>query len=552
MKRTLILFFFVSRLIYSQPITWTELSSTYNLPSGVKLFKGTRSFPSLNCWYLDIDLSKTNLGVKAYLNPVGKEPLTSFSQRYNTIASINGGFFDLTTGTSYSAVVQPDLLLAKNISTVVRDSNKTYYLTRAFFGIKDTREMSMDWIYHYGNRPIDIYKYTNPIPNQQGNPAPAPTPSNGKPYYELITGIGGGPMLVKNSQQRITYYEEVFWGSGVGLTNRDPRTAVGFTSFNHVIMFAADGRQPGISEGLSLTELSQILIELGCVEAMNLDGGGSTTMAVRNTLINNPSDGSQRSIPSMLAVVSGDSIPLIKYPFYNKKIDTEDPNCNLVGSGWLTSSVTGWWGNSPSKYSYGGTGENYAEYSLNLPKAASYDIFAWWTASINRAKNTPFIIKHQLGIDTIRVNQGINGFKWNKIGTFTFNGNSGDKVIISNLGVANDSVIIADGIRILSYDSTVSSTQRFELHRMDFKLGQNYPNPFNGQTIIEYSLPIQSDVRLTIYNCLGEKIDEIINLYQDIGNYQVIINSSDLPSGIYFYRMTAGKYSDIKKLVLLK
>ncbi len=143
-------------------------------------------------------MNKANIAVRPYKTtaPGGMEGITSFSERFNTIAAVNGGFFDTNTGTPYSAVVYPDKVIAKNIQSVNR-SGKTYFLTRSFFGIKDTREMSIDWIYHFGNNPIDIYKYDAPIPNAQGNPAPAPSPLDGNPYYELLTGIGGGPTVSK-------------------------------------------------------------------------------------------------------------------------------------------------------------------------------------------------------------------------------------------------------------------------------------------------------------------------------------------------------------------
>lgn len=532
-------------------ISWTNISSSYNLPDGVKIFSGTRSSPVLKAWYIDVDLNKNNLGIKAYLNPVGKESLTNFSQRFNTIASINGGYFDVSSGTSYSAVVQPDVVLGKNINSVVRDS-KTYYLTRSFFGIKDTRELAVDWIYHFGSRVIDIYRYQDPTPNSPGNPAPSPNVLNGLQYYELLTGIGGGPTLVKNSQSRITYDEEVFFGSGVGLTNGDPRTAVGYTANNHVIMFVADGRQTGISEGVSLTELSQIMINLGCKEAMNLDGGGSTTMAVRNTLINTPSDGSQRLIPTMLAVVNIDSIPLLPKPYLNKKIDTGDSSDCFTFGNWQTAYISGFWGNTPSIAATGGNGNNYVVFNLNLPKSGLYDIFMWWVAATNRAKNTPVVIKHKFGTDTIRVNQNINGTKWNKIGTFTFNGNTSDQLIITNTGVALDSFIVADALRILSYDSTLSFIETNTSLPVSSQLFQNYPNPFNPETYIRYSVIENSFVRIKIFNSVGSEISVLENSIKSPGVYEIKFTADNLQSGIYFYQLQCGNVIETKKMLLLK
>lgn len=335
---------------YTQTITWTNISSNYpTLPEGVKLFKGERQAPALKVWYLDVDMKKANIGVRPYVSnsPSGKERITSFVPSYDAVAGINGGYFDTQSSTSYSAVVYPDNVISKNIASVVRDS-KTYHLTRSFFGIKDTREMSVDWIYHFGNNVIDINTFITPTQNQVGIPAPAPSISQGKPYYELLVGIGGGPTLVKNGLPNITYDQEVFWGSGVGYSNQDPRTAVGYTNTDHVIMLVADGRQT-LSNGLSLPELAQLMIDLGCVEVMNLDGGGSSQMAVGNQLINLPEGGTfQRPIPNMLAVVKNDSVPFLPPVYFNKKIDTGDSECTIFGNNWTTSIISGYWGTTPA------------------------------------------------------------------------------------------------------------------------------------------------------------------------------------------------------------
>jgi photosystem II stability/assembly factor-like uncharacterized protein len=86
-----------------------------------------------------------------------------------------------------------------------------------------------------------------------------------------------------------------------------------------------------------------------------------------------------------------------------------------------------------------------------------------------------------------------------------------------------------------------------------FELSQNYPNPFNPNTIIKYSIPITSKVRLTVYNLLGEEVAVLVNDIQKQGIYEVTFNANTLPSGVYFYRIDAGnKYSDVKKMLLIK
>ncbi len=85
-----------------------------------------------------------------------------------------------------------------------------------------------------------------------------------------------------------------------------------------------------------------------------------------------------------------------------------------------------------------------------------------------------------------------------------------------------------------------------------FKLEQNYPNPFNPTTTIGFALPTQSDVNISVYNVVGEKVAQLANSNMVYGNHIVIFDGSDLVSGMYVYKITAGNYVSIKKMMLLK
>jgi hypothetical protein len=85
-----------------------------------------------------------------------------------------------------------------------------------------------------------------------------------------------------------------------------------------------------------------------------------------------------------------------------------------------------------------------------------------------------------------------------------------------------------------------------------YSLAQNYPNPFNPTTDIQFSLPIQSQVRLTVYDILGQEVATLVNGSLTAGEHTVAFNAASLPSGIYFYRLEAGSFSDIRKMMLLK
>jgi hypothetical protein len=83
-------------------------------------------------------------------------------------------------------------------------------------------------------------------------------------------------------------------------------------------------------------------------------------------------------------------------------------------------------------------------------------------------------------------------------------------------------------------------------------LGDAYPNPFNPKTIINYELPITNVVELKIYNLLGQKVVTLVSETQNAGYHQVEWDASGFPSGVYFYRIKAGTYTDIKKILLIK
>lgn len=85
-----------------------------------------------------------------------------------------------------------------------------------------------------------------------------------------------------------------------------------------------------------------------------------------------------------------------------------------------------------------------------------------------------------------------------------------------------------------------------------FQLKQNYPNPFNPMTIISYSLPQSSFVRLSVFDMLGQEIKVLVNEIQQGGNYNIEFFAHNLPSGSYFYRLENNNFNEVKKLLLLK
>jgi photosystem II stability/assembly factor-like uncharacterized protein len=85
-----------------------------------------------------------------------------------------------------------------------------------------------------------------------------------------------------------------------------------------------------------------------------------------------------------------------------------------------------------------------------------------------------------------------------------------------------------------------------------YSVSQNYPNPFNPSTTINYSLAREEKVKLFVFNTLGQIVKVLENGYKNAGNYTVTFNATDLPSGIYFYRLEAGQFTQVRKMILLK
>lgn len=113
----------------------------------------------------------------------------------------------------------------------------------------------------------------------------------------------------------------------------------------------------------------------------------------------------------------------------------------------------------------------------------------------------------------------------------------------------------SDSVNISILKKTVSAEN--ELPK-EFQLQQNYPNPFNPQTTINYSVKEDSYITITIYTMLGEKVTTLVDKIQNAGNYDIVWNASDYPSGIYIYIMTAESsisnnyFQNVKKMILLK
>ena len=90
------------------------------------------------------------------------------------------------------------------------------------------------------------------------------------------------------------------------------------------------------------------------------------------------------------------------------------------------------------------------------------------------------------------------------------------------------------------------------ISRNTFTLFANYPNPFNPTTKIEFSIPSDNNVEIKVYDVLGMEVATLLNEHKQAGTHSVDFIARNLSSGIYFYKMVSGKFSELKKMILLK
>jgi hypothetical protein len=292
-----------------QEMRWT-LRTDFSLPTSVRVYEGNARLTSgaaVRAWYVDIDYADSKLALRPFLSGVSsdKEPLSELAARPDVMIAVNGGYFDMDSelARTLSPVVSSGLMLASGIQRINR-FGQAFHVGRSAFGIRVNRTCDIAWVWE---KDSTLYELDQPLPNRPYRPAPVP------PLHEIATlprwamrdAIGGRPILLRDGKVRVTFDEEVFFGSGFRGDVPYARTAVGITPFNHIILMVVE-RFPLRSVGLTLHDTALELRKLGCTQAMNLDGGGSTTLVVQGKRLNVPMNGRERPVTSMLALVAND------------------------------------------------------------------------------------------------------------------------------------------------------------------------------------------------------------------------------------------------------
>lgn len=220
----------------------------------------------------------------------------------------NGGYF--WDGSSLSLCITDGEV--KSIATQLAypndgDGNQIIaYPVRAALGQMADGTFEATWVYCINGKP---YSFPSPLDNDELTDtymANAPTTSTpGAELWEPEQAIGGGPMLVYDGRNVAMdyYYREIMHTGGTSGNTRQPRTAVGGTKDGKFMLLVCDGRGQNGSNGLTLDEMAEIFVEYDMDYAINLDGGGSSAIVgYDGKVYNNPSDGSQRAVPTAIVI----------------------------------------------------------------------------------------------------------------------------------------------------------------------------------------------------------------------------------------------------------
>ncbi len=222
------------------------------------------------------------------------------------ILAVNGGYF--YGNASNSLVVSGGVQLAPNIQSMTR-SGKTVYPVRSVMGLMEDGHFDFTWVYNVAGSK-KAYSFPSALDNDEQSGtfmASAPTASTpGAKEWNSLEAVGGGPRLLENGNNVATYnyWREAFDGGGIAGTSNQPRTAMGVTSDGKLILIVIDGRRPGYSDGCTLAELADLLKSMGAVDALNLDGGGSSVMVGYNSkLLTRPCENdAQRKVSSCVVI----------------------------------------------------------------------------------------------------------------------------------------------------------------------------------------------------------------------------------------------------------
>ncbi len=294
--------------ILNLPAGWkvaAALSSSF--PTGIQAFVFDTIFAGqqTKAYCLAYDSRIATIDFKPLLSATAKTPTQFFQEETGTVyGCINGGYYGGVQ--SFSLVKYNNVVSSANVKALNRTYNGAstpYYPTRGAFGVTGSGSPSVAWVYNIGTGNDNVYFYPSPSPNVEGQmPQVQPSaafPIGGGPW-NTVSAIGGSPVLMKNGTINITTTEELI---SVNNTSNRPRSAIGYTAGGIVLIMAVEGDNAPNYPGMNLASLALFMQNAGCVEALNLDGGGSASMVIANQKTVRPGDnGVERPVISALVI----------------------------------------------------------------------------------------------------------------------------------------------------------------------------------------------------------------------------------------------------------
>jgi exopolysaccharide biosynthesis protein len=261
-------------------------------------------------------LAKVRWDVRSIDDPTiqgTSDQLKTPSEFYKETAApviINGGYFFAEGGKRYNAsvAVSGGRFYGVNINYASMNWITMYYPTRGVFYEDAGSNPSVGWTYWSGG--ASHWLYSEPAANSWSKD-PLQAPDESFPVkasdFSPMTAIGGGPVLLKGGKMVNSWEAELFYGDGADdkmPEARHPRTAIGVTPEGLLILFVCEGR--GMTDGvagMTFAEEAEVLKALGCSDALNLDGGGSSCLLAGGQETIKPSDGSQRAVGSIVMLM---------------------------------------------------------------------------------------------------------------------------------------------------------------------------------------------------------------------------------------------------------
>ena len=289
------------------PEGWTDVSSTFGeLPSYIRILKSPAELQGKKAiaYVAEADMNQAQWDVWSVkilegkfteqTNDYFKTPSDVYeSEEFPVI--INGGYFYYVGSNRYTAslATRNSEILAYNIGYEYDDAGNTCFPVRAAFRQSENGTYDACWTY----AKWDFSHYMYQVPSSDPSKTPSATYPEEGVVFEAKTAIGGGPVLINDGEIINSYVQEMFYG--INPDANQPRTAIGITAEAKMILFVCEGRQmtEGVT-GLTTADVAEVLVAFGCVEAINLDGGGSSCMLVNGKETIKVCDGSQRSVAS--------------------------------------------------------------------------------------------------------------------------------------------------------------------------------------------------------------------------------------------------------------